>query len=58
MERKDQQQEEPGKEQQPMAQPKDQGKRKPESEDEEMDKSVGKVPDPQGENPEQKRDQV
>jgi hypothetical protein len=56
MERKDKQQ--PDEQQPPMAQPKDEGKRKPESEEEERDKSVGKVPDPQGENPEQKRNQV
>lgn len=55
MERKDPQPDE----QQPMAQPKDEPGRKPKPEDEEKDKAVvGKVPDPQGENSEQKRDQA
>jgi hypothetical protein len=54
MERKDQQQ--PDKEQQPMAQPMDEGKPKPDAEHDEADNSVGKVDDPQGEAPERKRD--
>jgi hypothetical protein len=56
MERKDEQQ--PDKEQQPMAQPMDEGKRKRDAEDEEADNSVGKVADPQGEAPERKRDET
>lgn len=39
-----------------MAQPKDPGKRKPDTEEGEKDESVGKLPDPQGEDAERKRD--
>ena len=47
----------PGQEQQqPMAQEKE--KRKPEQQKEEMDDTVGKVPDPQGEDAQRDRDQT
>jgi len=49
MERKDEQKQ-PGEErEQPMAQDKDKNKRKPEEQTDERDNTVGKVPDPQGE---------
>jgi hypothetical protein len=47
MERKEQQKQD--EEQKPMAQQPDQAKRKPKSEDEQTDETVGKVNDPQGE---------
>jgi hypothetical protein len=59
MERKDEQQQKdmPQDVERPMAQRKDEGKRKPDADKQERDETVGKVPDPQGEDQERKRDQ-
>lgn len=60
MERKDEQQEKPAmpqtdEERETMAQPKERDKAKP---DEERDTTVGKVPDPQGEDEQRDRDKT